>query len=99
MHPNLIGDKAHLERFRREARIMAILSHPALVGVIDAGDDGLPYIVTEWIDGQDLKETMRISGSFGSDAASRVVSECADGLAFAHRHDVVHQTSSRATSC
>src|SRR6201993_4079461 len=46
-----------LERFRREARAVAQLSHPHIVGVIDAGEDeGSPYIVFEFVEGRTLKD-------------------------------------------
>src|SRR3979411_2121298 len=48
MHSEIASDSDHLERFRREARAVAQLSHPHIVKVIDAGEDqGRPYIVFE----------------------------------------------------
>ena len=49
MHRDIAADSDQLERFRREARAVAQLSHPHVVGVIDAGEeDGRPYIVFEY---------------------------------------------------
>src|ERR1700689_3424605 len=57
------SDPAQLERFRREARAVAQLSPPHIVGVIDAGeDDGRPYIVLEYVEGETLKERIRRQG-------------------------------------
>src|SRR6201998_2911662 len=56
-------DSDQLERFRREARAVAQLSHPHVVGVIDAGEDeGRPYIVFEYVEGETLKERLRPHG-------------------------------------
>ena len=63
MHREIAADSDQLERFRREARAVAQLSHPHIVTVIDAGeDDGRPYIVFEYVEGETLKERIRRSG-------------------------------------
>ena len=63
MNREVASDSDQLERFRREARAVARLSHPNIVHVIDAGeDDGRPYIVFEYIDGETLKERIRRLG-------------------------------------
>src|SRR5437588_11939764 len=57
------SDSDQLERFRREARAVAQLSHPYIVGVIDAGEDeSRPYIVFEYVEGETLKERIRRQG-------------------------------------
>ena len=56
MHSDISSDDAALERFRREARTVAQLSHPHVVMVIDAGEDeGHPYIVFEHVQGRDAE--------------------------------------------
>ena len=67
MNREVASDSDQLERFRREARAVAQLSHPHIVGVIDAGDDGdphhpRPYIVLEYVEGETLKERIRRNG-------------------------------------
>ena len=63
MHREIAPDSDQLERFRREARAVAQLYHPHIVGVIDAGeDDGMPYIVLEYVEGETLKERIRRHG-------------------------------------
>ena len=63
MNREVATDSDQLERFRREARAVAQLSHPHIVGVIDAGeDDGRPYIVFEYVEGETLKERIRRCG-------------------------------------
>src|SRR5690242_6455362 len=60
MHREIAEDSGQLERFRREARAVAQLSHPHVVGVIDAGEDhGRPYIVFEFVEGETLKQRIR----------------------------------------
>ena len=60
LHREIAADSDQLERFRREARAVAQLSHPHIVGVIDAGEDeGRPYIVFEYVEGETLKERIR----------------------------------------
>src|SRR5919107_1540647 len=57
MHRDISSDPDQLERFRREARAVAQLNHPHVVTVIDAGeDDGTPYIVFEYIEGETLND-------------------------------------------
>src|ERR671923_139015 len=63
MHRDISTDPDQLERFRREARAVAQLNHPHVVTVIDAGEDeGAPYIVFEYIEGETLKERIRRHG-------------------------------------
>src|SRR3954452_24067687 len=63
MHRDISTDPDQLERFRREARAVASLSHPNIVTVIDAGeDDGAPYIVSEYVPGETIKDRIRRQG-------------------------------------
>ena len=60
LHADMSDDESQLERFRREARAAAQLSHPHVVTVIDFGeDDGHPYIVFEYVEGETLKDRIR----------------------------------------
>src|SRR3954453_16519285 len=63
LHHTMEDDPVQLERFRREARTVAKLSHPHIVTVIDAGeDDGHPFIVFEYVDGDTLKGLIKRTG-------------------------------------
>src|ERR687898_241181 len=63
MHRDISADPDQLERFRREARAVAQLNHPHVVTVIDAGEDeGAPYIVFEYVEGETLKDRIRRLG-------------------------------------
>src|SRR6195952_6059055 len=63
LHHTMEDDPVQLERFRREARTVARLSHPHVVTVIDAGEDeGHPFIVLEYVEGETLKDRIRRCG-------------------------------------
>src|SRR4029077_12624009 len=80
------------ERFRREARAVARLSHPNIVTVIDRGDDGRrQYIVFEHVKGENLKELVLRSGRLPGRRALELALAIADGLSFAHEHGLVHR--------
>src|SRR5215467_1963770 len=92
MNREIAADSDQLERFRREARAVAQLSHPHIVGVIDAGEDeGRPYIVFEYVEGQTLKERIRQVGRLPVDESVAYAIEIARALGCAHGHDIVHR--------
>jgi len=92
MHRDISSDPDQLERFRREARAVARLNHPHVVTVIDAGeDDGAPYIVFEYIEGETLKERIRRLGRLPVSEAVAYAIEIARALACAHAHKLVHR--------
>jgi tRNA A-37 threonylcarbamoyl transferase component Bud32 len=92
MHREIASDSDQLERFRREARAVAQLSHPHIVGVIDAGEDeGRPYIVFEFVEGETLKERIRRMGRLPMDEAIAYAIEIARALGCAHSHNIVHR--------
>src|SRR5213080_1678052 len=92
MHREMSSDSDQLERFRREARAVAQLSHPHIVGVIDAGEDeGRPYIVFEYVEGETLKDRIRRLGRLPIDEAIAYTIEIARALGCAHGHDIVHR--------
>jgi eukaryotic-like serine/threonine-protein kinase len=92
MHREISDDAAQLERFRREARAVARLSHPNLVAVIDAGEDGgHPYIVFEYVEGETLKQRIERLGPLPADEAAAYAIEIGRGLAAAHAQNLVHR--------
>jgi serine/threonine-protein kinase len=92
MHREIASDSDQLERFRREARAVARLSHPHIVGVIDAGEDEhRPYIVFEYVEGETLKERIRRMGRLPIDEAIAYTIEIARALGCAHSHQIVHR--------
>jgi eukaryotic-like serine/threonine-protein kinase len=92
MNREVASDSDQLERFRREARAIAQLSHPHVVGVIDAGeDDGRPYIVLEYVEGETLKERIRRHGRLPIPEAVAYAIEIARALGAAHARHIVHR--------
>ncbi len=92
MNREIASDSDQLERFRREARAVAQLSHPHIVGVIDAGeDDGRPYIVFEYVEGETLKERIRRLGRLPIAEAVAYAIEIARALGAAHARHIVHR--------
>jgi serine/threonine protein kinase len=92
MHRDISDDPDQLERFRREARAVAQLNHPHVVTVIDAGEDeGAPYIVFEYIEGETLKERIRRLGRLPVDEAVAYAIEIGRALECAHSHRLVHR--------
>ncbi len=92
MNREVTSDSDQLERFRREARAVAQLSHPHIVGVIDAGEDeGRPYIVFEYVEGETLKERIRRNGRLALAEAVAYGIEIARALGAAHARHIVHR--------
>jgi serine/threonine-protein kinase len=92
MNREVASDSDQLERFRREARAVAQLSHPHIVGVIDAGEDeGRPYIVFEYVEGETLKERIRRAGRLPVGEAVAYAIEIARALGAAHARHIVHR--------
>jgi eukaryotic-like serine/threonine-protein kinase len=92
MHRDISTDPDQLERFRREARAVARLSHPHVVTVIDAGeDDGTPYIVFEYVEGETLKERINRLGRLPVSEAVAYAIEIGRALSCAHSHRLVHR--------
>ena len=92
LRPEYGRDEAFVARFRQEAYAAASLSHPNVVQVFDYGtDDAGPYIIMEYVDGQDLGEILRDRGFVPSAAAARIAMQVADGLAAAHAMGIVHR--------
>src|ERR1700693_1893032 len=92
MNREVATDSDQLERFRREARAVAQLSHPHVVGVIDAGeDDGRLYIVFESVEGETLKERIRRQGQLPVTEAVAYAIEIGRALGGAHARHIVHR--------
>jgi tetratricopeptide (TPR) repeat protein len=84
--------RSYRERFAREAALLAELSHPAIVGYIAHGStpEGTPYLVMDWLDGEDLSDRLA-RGPLDPEGARRLVRRIADALAVAHARGVVHR--------
>jgi len=92
LHQQFGEDGDHVERFRREARAVARLSHPNIVTVIDRGEqDGRQFIVFEYVAGENLKSLIEREAPLPEQEAVRLALEVARALAFAHEHGLVHR--------
>jgi hypothetical protein len=92
LHEQYTVDGDYVERFRREARSVAQLSHPSIVTVIDRGDhDGRQYIVFEYVDGENLKSLVEREGQLPEQEAVDLGLQIANALEFAHSHGLVHR--------
>ena len=90
---NLAQDEAFRERFLREARLAARLSHPNVVAVYDAGETehARPYIVMEQVEGRTLADVLRERGRLPHGEAVALALQACNGLAHAHQAGLVHR--------
>jgi eukaryotic-like serine/threonine-protein kinase len=92
LHEQYGGDEEYVERFRREARAVAQLSHPNIVTVIDRGEeDGKQFIVFELVDGENLKELVARGGPLPVRRVLELGLEVGRALAFAHAQGLIHR--------
>lgn len=92
LHAQFGEDEEYVERFRREARAVAQLSHPNIVTVIDRGEeDGKQFIVFELVDGENLKELVERGGPLPVRRVLELGLEVGRALAFAHAQGLVHR--------
>ena len=91
---HLADDPAFVSRFRHEALAAARLVHPNIVQVFDSGldeDSHRHFIVMEYVEGSSCAELLRDRGRLPADEVSRIASDAAEGLDYAHRNGVIHR--------
>jgi serine/threonine-protein kinase len=94
LYPQLADDAEFLERFRREARAAARLSHPNIVSIFDVGDDTAtrtPFIVMELVEGANLKDRIRAAAPLSNDEIRAIGAALAETLDYAHRRGIIHR--------
>ncbi|WP_129839343.1 Stk1 family PASTA domain-containing Ser/Thr kinase [Streptomyces sp. RFCAC02] len=92
MHPALAGDAAFVERFIREAKAVARLDHPNVVGVLDQGTDATHvYLAMEYVAGCTLRDVLRERRALAPRAVLDILEPLLAGLAAAHRAGLVHR--------
>ena len=90
---NLAANDDLRKRFLREGRLAAGLSHPNIVQVYDTGEDdeGRPYIVMEFVDGESLAATIQREGPLDPERVVGIGLDCCAGLGYAHAAGLVHR--------
>lgn len=92
LKPEFAGDEDFVRRFRREAQAAASLSHPNIVGIYDVGEeDGLYYIVMEYVEGNSLKELIKQNAPMPIKDVIGIGIQICDALECAHRNKIVHR--------
>src|ERR1700689_1958295 len=88
---SLSSDPDRLQRFAQESRAAAALNHPNILSIYDIGDDrGAPYVVSELLEGETLRDRLR-NGALPSRKAIEYAQQIARGLAAAHGKGIVHR--------
>ena len=92
LRPQYLRDPDFSSRFRQEAQNAASLSHPNVVTVYDYGEDPQgPFIVMEYVDGEDLASILRRNGALPPTQATRIAAAVARALAASHARGIVHR--------
>lgn len=92
IHPHLATDKSFVEKFRREAKMAASLSHPNLVNVFDQGTDNqIIFLVMEFVPGINLRDALNDFGALTPDRALEILEPLTSGLAAAHSAGILHR--------
>jgi serine/threonine protein kinase len=87
-----LSDQGARRRFQKEARALSLLSHPNIQVIHDFDtQDGVDFLVSEYIPGLTLKEKLSSNGSFSEQDLARLGLQITEGLACAHEHGVVHR--------
>jgi serine/threonine-protein kinase len=92
LRPEFTNDEEFVKRFRIEAQAAASLSHPNIVSIHDVGqENGLHYIVMEYVDGVTLKEYIQKKGTLPWREAVSISIQICSAIEQAHRHHIVHR--------
>src|SRR6185369_17101674 len=88
----MIGDPALYERFQRELEVTNNLHHPAIQKGLGSGQyDRTPYLVTELIDGQSLRDLIERKAPMPTDEAIALIRKVAEGIQYCHENQVIHR--------
>src|SRR6478609_12094664 len=93
LHPEYFLNANVLARFQREAETAAAISHPNVVTVLDVDrtPHGLPYLVTEYLDGVELADHLKARGRLEATTAVHITRQLCRGLGAAHQSQVIHR--------
>jgi eukaryotic-like serine/threonine-protein kinase len=89
---SIIGDPAQYERFQRELEVINTLNNPAILKGLGSGKyNRIPYLVTEFVDGQSLRTVIDESAPLSVDRSILLVRKIAEGMAYCHENNVIHR--------
>ncbi|MFN3600187.1 MAG: Stk1 family PASTA domain-containing Ser/Thr kinase [Dietzia sp.] len=96
MRPELARDETFYQRFRREAQNSASLNHPSIVAIYDTGeerteDGALPYIVMEVVEGDTIRDIVKMDGPMEVERALGVMADVCGALDFSHKKGIIHR--------
>lgn len=92
LKPEFLEDEEFVARFKREAHAVSGLKHPSIVDTIDVGEEnGVYFIVMEYVEGETLKDSIRRNGALNVEAAIHIGIQICRALDYAHAHRVIHR--------
>lgn len=92
LNPDRMSDEELVERFRQEGLILAQINSPHVITVFDFGfEDGVPFLVTEFIEGTTLAELIRMHNGLPWDNALYILQQLALGLMAIHHQNIIHR--------
>ncbi len=93
LHPHLVSDEEIVARFIHEAQSAAAIGSEFIVDITDAGvtADRIPYLVMEYLDGEDLSRVLQEAGPFDQQRAAYLMAQVCRGLMAAHRQGIIHR--------
>jgi serine/threonine protein kinase/Tfp pilus assembly protein PilF len=92
IRPELASNPDILQRFKQEIQLSSKVTHRNVVRIYDLGDaEGLKFITMEYVDGKDLRQTLKQQGRLGVDEAVDIIVQVFSGLAAAHREGIIHR--------
>lgn len=93
LHPHMVASGSALKRFKQEAQAGSQLDHPHILNVLDFGitDDGIPYLVMDYLEGQSLGDLLQGNKNLQPARGLAIFVQVASALAHAHRRGVIHR--------
>ncbi|MEI6613361.1 MAG: serine/threonine-protein kinase [Chrysiogenales bacterium] len=92
IHPQLADNQQLMDRFKIEAMTQARLNHPNIVTIFSFNKiDDLYIIAMEYVEGKSLKELLQAKKRLSPGEAIAIIIQVAEGLAYAHAHNVIHR--------
>jgi hypothetical protein len=92
IHPQLADNQQLMDRFKIEAMTQARMNHPHIVTIFSFNKIDDQYIIAmEYVDGKSLKEVLQAKKMLGPSEAISIIIQVAEGLAYAHAHNVIHR--------